>query len=98
MSVVRWHLPFLGILKATFRRPHVSTVRVKTVIEVDGELRVSNLPCRKGDEIEAIVIIPDETRPRERQMARQRFLARAQASKFCSTTSYPSRDQLHERD
>ena len=76
----------------------MSTVRVKTVIQVDGELRVSNLPCRKGDEVEAIVIMHDDTRSRDRKRARQRFIERARASAFRSTTSYPSRDELHERD
>ena len=76
----------------------MSTVRVKAVIQVDGELHVSNLPCRKGDEVEAIVIMHDDTRSADRQIARQRFLERAQASAFRSTMSYPSRDELHERD
>ena len=80
------------------RRLHVSTVRIKTVIEVDGELRVSNLPCRKGDQVEAIVIMPDDAAPSERQAARRRFLTRAQGFSFRSAASYPSRDQLHERD
>jgi len=76
----------------------MSTVRVKTVIQKDGELRVSNLPFRKGDEVEAIVIMRDNMRAEDRQRARQRFLDRANASKFHSTTNYPSRDELHERD
>lgn len=76
----------------------MSTVRVKTVIQVDGELHVSNLPCRRGDEVEAIVIMQDKVRPGERQAARHRFLERAEASKFRSTASYPSRDELHERN
>jgi hypothetical protein len=47
--------------------------------------------------VEAILIMPDKTRPQEREAARQSFLKRAQASKFRSTTRYPSRDELHER-
>jgi hypothetical protein len=76
----------------------MSSVRIKTVIQVDGELHVSNLPCRKGDEVEAIVIMRDEVLPEDRQAARQRFLERAEASAFCSSEGYPSRDELHERD
>jgi hypothetical protein len=76
----------------------MSSVRIRTVIQVDGELHVSNLPCRKGDEVEAIVIMRDETRSGDRQAARRRFLERAQASEFRSTMNYPSRDEVHERD
>jgi len=76
----------------------MSSVRIKMVVQVDGELHVSNLPCRKGDEVEAIVIMPDGTEPSDRQAARQRFLERAETSAFRSSAGYPSRDELHERN
>ena len=75
----------------------MQTVRIKAVVENDGELRLSNLPCRKGDEVEAIVFLPDPDRDAERRAARERFLERARASKFRSVGPYPSRDELHER-
>lgn len=75
----------------------MNSIRIKTVIETDGELHVSNLPCRKGDEVEAIVILPDHAANEQRKAARQRFLERAGASAFRSCGPYPSRDELHER-
>jgi hypothetical protein len=75
----------------------MGSIRVTAVIETDGELRISNLPCRKGDRVEAIVILPDGGATPEREAARQRFLDRAGSMQVRSSGSYPSRDQLHER-
>lgn len=72
-------------------------IRVETVVEKDGELHLLNLPCRKGDRVEALVTVPDAGELRGREAARQRFLARARASHFRSLDSYPSRDELHDR-
>ncbi len=37
----------------------MNSIRIRTVVETDGELHVANLPCRKGDQVEAIVMLPD---------------------------------------
>jgi hypothetical protein len=74
--------------------------KIETTVQDDGELRLSDLPCRKGDRVEVIVSIldgEDASRDQQRSEARERFLARARASTFCSRGSYPSRDELHER-
>jgi hypothetical protein len=39
----------------------------------------------------------DARQDQRRSEARERFLAQARASRFCSRGSYPSRDELHER-
>ena len=76
--------------------------KVEATVESDGELHLTHLPCRKGDRVEAIILVlkggansgEDE---KKREEARQKFLALAKASTFCSTGPYPSRDELHER-
>jgi hypothetical protein len=75
--------------------------KVETTVQNDGELHLTQLPCRKGDRVEAIVLLLEkdtaEEREKLRDEARQRFLDRARASAFCSTAAYPTRDELHER-
>jgi hypothetical protein len=73
-----------------------------TVIWDDGELHLTQLPCRKGDRVEAMILVLEnhvdsEEEEKKREEARQRFLARAEASTFRSTGPYPTRDELHER-
>ena len=76
----------------------MTEIRVETTIETDGELHLSQLPCRRGDRVEAIVrVVETSVEEKAREEARQRFLARARASKFRSTGPYPTRDELHER-
>ena len=75
----------------------MSTIRVSTVVESDGELHLGNLPFRKGDRVEAVVTGAGEGLD-VREAARTRFLERAAKSKLCSDRPYPSRDDLHERD
>ncbi len=70
------------------------SIRVDAVAQKDGEVHLSDLPCRKGDRVEAVVSFPDSADVTARQAARQRFLARANASRFRSTGQYPSRDEL----
>ena len=75
--------------------------RIETTVQDDGELRLSDLPFRKGDRVEVIVNVLDSEDARQEQRrseARERFLAQARASRFCSRGAYPSRDELHERD
>ena len=83
----------------------MNAVRVETMIESDGELYLSDLPCRRGDKVEAIVVIlepasqstADAERERARAAAVEQFLALARSSSFRSTGPYPTRDELHER-
>jgi hypothetical protein len=77
----------------------MNAVRVETIIQFDGELHLTQLPCRRRDRVEAIVLVLDtDSEEQKREEARQRFLELARASKFCSTSPYPTRDELHERD
>lgn len=78
------------------------TTTVETTVQNDGELHLTQLPCRKGDRVQAIVLIHREAidgsevdKPKED--ARKRFLDKARASTFASNGPYPSRDELHER-
>ena len=83
----------------------MNAVRIETTIQVDGELRLTELPYRRGDKVEAIVLglieqpAPpvDDAREKERAAAVERLLARARASTFRSDGPYPTRNELHER-
>lgn len=71
--------------------------KVQTFVETDGELHLTQLPCRKGNRVEVIILITDETTAAEREAAGARLLENAQASTFRSVGPYPSREELHER-
>ncbi len=78
------------------------TTRIETTVQTDGELHLTELPFRKGDRVQAIVLVVGnsgnaEQEEKNRNEARQHFLNQARASKFRSLGSYPSRDELHER-
>jgi len=83
----------------------MNAVRVETIIKSDGELHLSELPCRQGDKVEAIILIlesgassaTDTEKEKSRAAAVEQFLALAQSSSFRSTGPYPTRDELHER-
>lgn len=76
----------------------MNAIRIETMIERDGELHLSQLPCRKGDRVEAIVLVLESPASEQtREEARRRFLRLAQESEFRSTGPYPTRDELHER-
>ncbi len=83
----------------------MNAVRVETTIDVDGQLHLTGLPCRRGDRVEAIVLIPeppsapcpDPEREKARSSALDRFLELARSSSFRSAGPYPARDELHER-
>lgn len=82
----------------------MNAVRVETTVEADGELHLTELPCRRGDKVEAIVraLEPassptDEKREKARAAAVEQFLALARSSSFRSAGPYPTRDELHER-
>ena len=72
-------------------------------VQNDGELHLTTLPCKKGDRVEAIILVlenhvDEKEAEKKREEAREEFLALAKASTFCSTGPYPTRDELHERD
>jgi hypothetical protein len=83
----------------------MNAIRVETTVEADGELRLTDLPCRRGDKVEAIVLILEQSRlpvaDGEREQARaaalDQFLALARSSSFRSAGPYSTRDDLHER-
>lgn len=81
----------------------MNAIRVETVIQSDGELHLSHLPCRKGERVEAIVLLLDSAqgvameREAQRAAALRQLLERAKTSQFRSTGPYPTRDELHER-
>jgi hypothetical protein len=87
----------------------MNAIKIETTIQTDGELHLTELPFRKGDRVEAIVLpltamtegkMPASDLVTEEEMRREaleRFLARATASKFRSNGPYPTRDELHER-
>jgi hypothetical protein len=87
------------------RKLPMNAVRVETTVEADGELRLTDLPCRRGDKVEAIVLIleqnsqpaPAAAREAARAAALDRFLALARSSAFRSAGPYPARDERHER-
>lgn len=68
----------------------MNAVRIETIVEQDGELRLRNLPCKKGDRVEAVVLFPQPISELERQQARDRFLVRARASRLNSPGPFPS--------
>ena len=76
----------------------MNPIRVETTIESDGILHIANLPCHKGDRVEAIISLQDQAQAGSRQAARQRFLSRARQSNFRSSGPYPRREELHERN
>jgi hypothetical protein len=76
----------------------MNPIRVETTIESDGILHIANLPCHKGDHVEAIILLSEQTEASSRQAARQRFLSRARESSFRSSGPYPRREELHERN
>ncbi|MGH7170700.1 MAG: hypothetical protein ACRELG_10515 [Gemmataceae bacterium] len=83
----------------------MNAVRVETTVEADGELCLTELPCRRGDKVEAIILIleaasrpaADAEKEKARAAAVEQFLALARSSPFRSAGPYPTRDELHER-
>ena len=76
----------------------MNPIHIETTIESDGILHIANLPCRKGDHVEAIIVLPQQKASSSQDAAKQRFLTRARQSSFRSSIPYPSRDELHDRD
>ena len=76
--------------------------KIETTVQNDGELFLTHLPCRKGDRVEAIVLVLENgvnsaDFEKKREEALREFNALADASTFRSTGPYPTRDELHER-
>jgi hypothetical protein len=76
----------------------MNPIRVAATIEFDGILHIANLPCHKGDRVEATIVFQEQAEASSRRAARQRFLARARQSSFRSSGPYPRREELHERN
>jgi len=76
----------------------MNPIRVEATIESDGILHIANLPCHKGDRVEAMILLQEQAAASSRQAARQRFLTRARQSSFRSSGPYPRREELHERN
>ena len=76
----------------------MNPIRVETTIESDGELHIVNLPCHKGDRVEAIILLREQAEASVRQAARRRVINRARQSTFRSSGPYPRREELHERN
>ena len=82
----------------------MNAIRVETTIQADGELHLTELPCRRGDKVEAIVLVLEPSQPtsdvereKTRAAALDQFLVLARSSSFRSAGPYPTRDELHER-
>ncbi len=77
----------------------MDAIRVETTIQTDGELRLTQLPCHKGDRVEAVIRVLDLAPERKkREEAIQDLIALARTFPFRSQGPYPSREELHERD
>ena len=75
----------------------MNAIRVETVIEKDGELHLSGIPCHRGDKVEAIVLVVQRADEAKRQEAIARLLEHARTSNFYSTAPYPKREELYDR-
>jgi hypothetical protein len=76
----------------------VDAIHVEAVVQSGGVIHIGDLPYQTGDRVDAVIVPHREPKEREREAARQRLLERARQSQFRSSGSYPTRDQLHERD
>jgi hypothetical protein len=82
----------------------MKAVGVETTVVADGELHLTDLPCRRGDKVEAIVLIleqssqpaPDGESEKTRAAALDHFLALARSSSFRSAGPYPTREEIHQ--
>ncbi len=75
----------------------MQAVKTYTSIANDGEMCLKGLPCKKGDYVEVIILIPDRPTEEERQEALKRMKEQAERMQFRSAGPYPTRDELHER-
>ncbi len=76
----------------------MNAIRVEKVIEHDGELHLSGIPCHKGDKVEAIVLVVQSAADEvKRQEAIAQLLEHARKSNFYSTAPYPKREELYDR-
>lgn len=62
----------------------MTSIRVETTIQSDGVLHIADLPCHRGDRVEAIILLPEEADEEGREAARERFLAISRESTFRS--------------
>lgn len=71
--------------------------KVEAVADLDGELRLTGLPFRKGDKVAAILWLPLQEEDALHWDARRRLLEHARQHEFRSQGPYPTREELHER-
>lgn len=76
----------------------METVKVDKTVDRDGELHLTDLPCRKGDLVEAVLTIQHRHTPESRAAALREFHEHVKAHSFRSTMPYPTREEMHERD
>lgn len=75
----------------------MQAVKSHAWIQTDGELCLKGLPCKTGDYVEVILLIPDRPTEEQRQEALRRMKEQSERMQFRSTGPYPTRDKLHER-
>jgi hypothetical protein len=75
----------------------MTTIERELIVQTDGELFLSHLPCRKGDTVIAKLVITNDSSAESRKAALAEFLKLAQSSAFRSDGALPSREELHER-
>lgn len=75
----------------------MNSVRIKTIMQNDGELLLSNLPGRKGEQVEVILIFHEDADEEKRKLAKKEFLELARKSNFRSVGPYPTREELYDR-
>lgn len=71
--------------------------KVQTFVQEDGQLHLTNLPCKKWDQVEVILLITEAPSEEKRQEALRHMDELAKQMQFRSTGPYPTRDELHER-
>jgi hypothetical protein len=75
----------------------MTTIERELIVQNDGELFLSHLPCRKGDVVIAKLVITNDAPAKSREAALAEFLRLARSSAFRSEGSLPRREELHER-
>ena len=61
----------------------MSPIHVEAIIESDGILHIANLPCRRGDHVEATIVLSQQNESSSRQAAQSAVLDP------CSSVEFP---------
>jgi hypothetical protein len=75
----------------------MQAIKTHARIEADGELHLKGLPCKMQEDVEVIILIPDDPTEAERQAALACMKQQAEQMHFRSTGPYPPREELHDR-